>query len=190
MEKTILTAAVFVFSKKGFHRATMDEIALVADVSKGTLYNYFDNKSKLFETVVVEGVKDLKEDINRTIEKCKDTDANIVAVVLRRNIEYYLQFQELTHIVINEISNGIDEDTLKNIAMAKEEYFSFLSEILSKNIREEGGKIHDFNLITSGIMGMIDGMLRYYLRNNLLNSTIDWETMIGHVTHMINKVLY
>lgn len=43
----ILMGAAQVFSKKGFHRATTKEIAEAADVSEGTIYNYFDNKREL-----------------------------------------------------------------------------------------------------------------------------------------------
>jgi AcrR family transcriptional regulator len=43
----ILDAAASVFAKKGYHRATTKEIASVAGVSEGTIYNYFDNKADL-----------------------------------------------------------------------------------------------------------------------------------------------
>jgi AcrR family transcriptional regulator len=43
----ILEAAQHVFSQKGYERATTREIAAAADVSEGTLYNYFDNKLDL-----------------------------------------------------------------------------------------------------------------------------------------------
>ena len=43
----ILDAATSVFAEKGYHRATTKEIASVAGVSEGTIYNYFDNKAGL-----------------------------------------------------------------------------------------------------------------------------------------------
>jgi AcrR family transcriptional regulator len=43
----ILDAAAQVFAEKGFHRATTKEIAEAADVSEGTIYNYFDAKADL-----------------------------------------------------------------------------------------------------------------------------------------------
>jgi TetR/AcrR family fatty acid metabolism transcriptional regulator len=43
----ILEAAAAVFARKGFHRATIREIAELADVADGTIYNYFDNKFDL-----------------------------------------------------------------------------------------------------------------------------------------------
>ena len=43
----ILEAAARVFGRKGFDRATTREIALEADVSEGTIYNYFASKTEL-----------------------------------------------------------------------------------------------------------------------------------------------
>jgi len=43
----ILMGAAQVFSEKGFHRATTKEIAQAAEVSTGTIYNYFNNKRDL-----------------------------------------------------------------------------------------------------------------------------------------------
>jgi len=52
-EKTLIAAGL-VFSKKGFYRATMDEIAQEAAVAKGTLYYNFSGKSRLFAATAIE----------------------------------------------------------------------------------------------------------------------------------------
>jgi AcrR family transcriptional regulator len=41
----ILDAATRVFAEKGFHRATIKEIAHVAGIADGTIYTYFDSKT-------------------------------------------------------------------------------------------------------------------------------------------------
>ena len=43
----ILEAAARLFAEKGFHRTTTRDIAEGADVSEGTLYNYFENKDEM-----------------------------------------------------------------------------------------------------------------------------------------------
>ena len=44
----ILDAALKVFSTKGYHNATVDDIAQQAGVSKGTCYQYFSGKEEMF----------------------------------------------------------------------------------------------------------------------------------------------
>lgn len=46
-EARILDAAESVFARKGFQSATIHEIAEVADVADGTIYNYFTDKADL-----------------------------------------------------------------------------------------------------------------------------------------------
>jgi AcrR family transcriptional regulator len=43
----ILDAATQVFAEKGFHRATIRDVAKAAGIADGTIYNYFENKTAL-----------------------------------------------------------------------------------------------------------------------------------------------
>ncbi len=59
----ILEAAEAVFAAKGYHGATTREIAQAADVSEGTLYNYFANKRDLFIGLMSRRTDELVESI-------------------------------------------------------------------------------------------------------------------------------
>ncbi len=48
----ILDAAAHLFAERGFHRTTTKDIAQAADVSEGSLYNYFDNKNDLLFSIL------------------------------------------------------------------------------------------------------------------------------------------
>ncbi len=52
----IIEAAEKVFFEKGFDRATMDEVAHEAELSKGTLYLYFKNKESLHFAIMQKGL--------------------------------------------------------------------------------------------------------------------------------------
>lgn len=52
MRNRVLQAALEVFAEKGYHEATMDEVAKVAQVSKGALYLYFPSKQALFASLL------------------------------------------------------------------------------------------------------------------------------------------
>lgn len=43
----ILEAAIRVFADRGFHRATIRDVAIAAGVADGTIYNVFENKTAL-----------------------------------------------------------------------------------------------------------------------------------------------
>lgn len=48
VQEKILTAASSLFSKKGYHETSMDDIVKESGFSKGAIYGYFDSKEDLF----------------------------------------------------------------------------------------------------------------------------------------------
>lgn len=52
----IIAAALHLFDEKGYAATRLDDVALRAGVSKGTIYLYFDSKEALFNAVVREGL--------------------------------------------------------------------------------------------------------------------------------------
>jgi AcrR family transcriptional regulator len=61
--KSILRAAQEVFFERGFHRATVDDVAGRAEVSKGTVYLYFESKETLLAHLLLEGLNELIEEL-------------------------------------------------------------------------------------------------------------------------------
>ncbi|MCG7519033.1 TetR/AcrR family transcriptional regulator [Ruegeria sp. Ofav3-42] len=71
----IIEAAVAEFQEKGFAAASMDRISAQAEVSKRTLYKYFESKENLFRSIVIElanrfaGVLDIRYEKGRDIRE-------------------------------------------------------------------------------------------------------------------------
>src|SRR3990172_4634377 len=59
----ILQAAREVFFTRGINHATVDEIAEQAEVSKGTVYLYFDTKETILAHLLLEGLQLLVDDL-------------------------------------------------------------------------------------------------------------------------------
>src|SRR5438270_14084196 len=49
---TLIDAAADVFAKRGFHFASLDEIAETAGFTRGAIYKNFENKEELFFAVI------------------------------------------------------------------------------------------------------------------------------------------
>ena len=50
----IVNAAMKLFSEKGFHNVSMQEIAAEAEFATGTIYNFFDSKEALYREIMNE----------------------------------------------------------------------------------------------------------------------------------------
>ena len=64
----ILGAALELFSKKGFHNVSMQEIAQKSEFAVGTLYKFFENKEDLYKALVIEQSNRFHTALAATIE--------------------------------------------------------------------------------------------------------------------------
>jgi AcrR family transcriptional regulator len=85
--KKLLSAARKVFSQKGYHKATLDEICKRASLGKGTVYQYFGNKKDLFLGIVDSFAAELGR---RTADAVEGIEDDIVR--LERAVSAYIQF--------------------------------------------------------------------------------------------------
>jgi len=93
----ILRAAKKTFFAKGYSKATMDEIALEAEVSKPTIYQYFDTKDELFFSLLIPVIEDIGNqvnDINLRLEALEyESGADVIRDIFK---VYYNCFEQDT----------------------------------------------------------------------------------------------
>ena len=68
----ILTTALKLFSSKGYHNVSMQEIARQAEFAVGTLYNFFKDKEDLYKALVLEQANKFHTELNRAIDSSVD----------------------------------------------------------------------------------------------------------------------
>ena len=78
-----------VFSQKGYHKATLDEVRRRANLGKGTIYHYFTDKKGLFMGLVDSLLAELGVSVQEAVGGIKDDVAR-----LRTAISAYVQFSE------------------------------------------------------------------------------------------------
>lgn len=103
-EKQILDVATEVFSKDGYARADVDEIAKLADLGKGTVYRYFKSKKGLFLSAVDRGLDKLKDAILEEVEKTDDPLGKIENAI-KAYFSFFEENRDLIGILIHEQSS-------------------------------------------------------------------------------------
>jgi len=80
--RAILAGALTVFARDGYTRASIDAISAEAGVSTRTIYNHFQDKAQLFETVIQESARRVAEAqiaiIDRYLRKVTDLEADLI----------------------------------------------------------------------------------------------------------------
>lgn len=79
-KNSIFESAIKVFSSNGYNGATMDDIALMAGVAKGTLYYHFKSKEEIFKYIVKEGMNKIRENVQESVDKEEDVISKLKAL--------------------------------------------------------------------------------------------------------------
>jgi TetR/AcrR family fatty acid metabolism transcriptional regulator len=97
----IVRSAVAVFARKGYHRATVDDIVRESGTSKGAVYHHFGNKEALFVALVDDFAARLAGAVAAAIEQSHGAVGKIEAG-LRAGLETFAAHRDLAHIILLE----------------------------------------------------------------------------------------
>ncbi len=106
----IIDAAMGVFSRHGYAKANIREIAKTAGISVGGVYLYFKNKEELYKSLINDRMRDFGSKIDMIAEQTKSATVAL-SNFLRLYIENALKHKEfiLLHIREHGFTFGMDE---------------------------------------------------------------------------------
>jgi AcrR family transcriptional regulator len=97
--KSIMQAALKIFSKKGYSPAVLDEVAQEAGIAKGTLYLYFKDKEDLFYSTLMSVIDNLAELLEKRISEDLDP-IEVLEMISLIQIQYFSQNREFFNIYL------------------------------------------------------------------------------------------
>lgn len=131
-KRKIFETSMKLFAKKGYDATSIEEITATVGVAKGTLYYHFSSKEEIFNFLVEEGMKLLKNSIDIKTSKATNTIDKLRAVVLIQ-IKIITKYEDFMTIVLSQIWGNEP----RNI-MCKNKVIEYIKTI--KLILEEGMK--------------------------------------------------
>lgn len=79
----ITSAALELFTERGYAATRLEDVAARAGISKGTLYLYFENKEQLFKAVVREGFVSPLKEMRELVERYEGPTFDLVEMLVR-----------------------------------------------------------------------------------------------------------
>ncbi len=170
-KERILDAALEVFSHKGFHPATMDEIAEKAGVGKGTLYRYFETKEKLFAELMRLRLDELERRVASSIDAHDDV-LTMISKYLRIYFEFFDLNQRLYRLIIQEqldlgkqAPNEYFHKVLRAVPNLKRKVYEGTQQGILKDV--------DFQTVFYGTMGFAHGVIQKWLARDCSYPLVD-----------------
>ena len=154
IKNKIIESAISTFSKYGYDKSRMEDIAKTAKLSKGTLYLYFKNKEELFNAISERNTNELKNQLSKLFQNSdNDLITSIQNFYEDINDQGYRMFFE----IISESSRN--KNLKKLLYKERKQILDIIIDYL--NILKEKGYIKkdiEITEIAYGFLSLYDGL--------------------------------
>lgn len=152
----ILDAATKLFAEKGFHHSTVGEIANLAGVGKGTVYEYFPSKKDVLRELLIVAIEyyfglfpskvagnlDLKEKLH---------------LMTSLHFQFFLEYRDLARVILYE-HRQMTEDLEPIMIQKEQERINYVAEILEEGLSRGEIRPVDCQLAARVISGALWNM--------------------------------
>ncbi len=156
VKEAIVNVARHIFSKFGFRKTTMDEIAVASRKGKSSIYYYFASKEEIFQAVVEKEALILKQELINAINEADSPAQKLKAHVLvrMRSMEKLANFY-----------SAIKDDYLSHLDFVEkirkkydQEEIQMMENILKEGVQNNIFEINDTALAAIAIVTALKGM--------------------------------
>jgi len=158
--EAIIESATALFHKVGFTRATTDEIAAGAGITKRTLYRYMRSKEEILLAIHEQFLQTLLKPIDlqgTPRERFTALVRNYVDTVTRDRDEIRVFFEERKH---------LSEGSSQRVVDLRDEHEASFRETLREGIRADEFRELDVRLATNVVLGTVAGLYEWYRADN------------------------
>jgi|SRR5690348_3872898 len=182
----LLSAAVRVFARKGYHTCRVSDIADEAGVSHGLVYHYFASKDEVLETIFRENWGPIGEAILQ-IGGTDDSAAEQLRKVASLVLHAWRRDPETVRVLVREISRSpVLQERIGEFQTA----FDALEAMIERG--QERGELDaalDPRFATYAMWGMLDEVLTGWVLGRLPGADDDVDRAEATVTAMLRRAL-
>lgn len=187
-KESILSVADKLFSRFGFHKTSMDEIAKIARKAKGSLYYHFASKEELFKEVVSIEMINLKNQLSSIVNNPDLTSSEKVKKYLVTRMEVLnsaANYHETLKADFFEHFHFIDDLRTELDVWEKE---SLKKIILQGAEKGEFALIGDIDVLLDVFIMVIKGLeIPFFLQNKYEKYAPHFDTLIEILTKGLSQ---
>lgn len=185
VKEKIVNAALMTFSKYGYDRTRMDDVAEAAKVSKGRLYLYFKNKEELFYAISERNIAELKQQLSTLFtgkENLKSGSEN-----------FYENFHSKNTTDLEKVFFEIIAESSRNLKLRKMLYeqrikifdvvIEYLNSQMQRGLIKKGTNT---KAIASGLVSLYNGLSLSRVLG--INETLNKQTWLDTVRAIFSAI--
>ncbi len=144
-EQQILKAAEKVFAKKGFQKATIQEIAEESELAVGTIYNFFSSKESLYSKIIMTRLTEMRQEVLNKTQEIADVKKRLKTMLLvqsgfiEKNKDFFIIFLRDR----NRFPWSLAKDLGEEVAKRYQHHLETLQAIFKEGIQKGTFRNHD-----------------------------------------------
>ena len=153
--ESILKIAQEIFSKYGYKKTTLDDIANAVRKGKSSLYYYFSSKEDLFQAVIQKEVDILRKELEIVVNRNTDPVDKLRDYILTK----LTTFRSMANFY-NALENDVTAiEFIENVkSRHRQEEIRMIKRILIEGVRKNIFEVYDLTLAAIGITTAIKGL--------------------------------
>lgn len=177
----IIEAAAKSFSEHGFKGTTMDSVARIAKVGKGTVYVFFKNKEELFAEIVNRHIKQMVSVADEAFQEelpIHENIQNVIKAILDYRKNHSLQIK-----IIQEANAYKTFEVMEMMKKIDHDIIQYLTKLIKQQI-DKGEEIKQD-----------PELLAFLLFRTYTLLTVEWEKehdslQSGEITQVLQRLVY
>ncbi len=173
-KRMILDIATGIFSRYGYAKTSLDEIARQARIAKGTVYYYFPNKEELFISVVTEQAKGFIETMQSRLKEVEGFE-NKLRFFMQTPIKYICDEMPIWLEGLKSIPFNYKEHFEKYRNLHRETMLRMLIDIIRQGVAE--GMVSD-RISSERLCEVLND---WFLLGDLSVMVVDFEGLLRRI---------
>ncbi|NTU73894.1 TetR/AcrR family transcriptional regulator [Candidatus Roizmanbacteria bacterium] len=128
----ILKAAEKIFARDGFSTASIDDIAALAGIAKGTVYYHFKSKDELFFEIVDKGIDQLAERIQQKLKEDELLNKSPLYTLVEAQFLFFKERKDFCKVLFSELWR-LKTKWRRDIYILKAKYHQIVLDIIGKS---------------------------------------------------------
>jgi AcrR family transcriptional regulator len=163
----ILKAARRLFFEKGFRIVTVDSIAKRAELSKGSIYLYFNSKEEIYTHILLNDIDKFHKNLTQLFKNDRSA-AEALLDMASIYVDFFLSDRELFRILMTFMLHtnhmNLPEDLNENIIKTTNKTINIIEQIFQYGIeRGEFPATNNLSKNRNAIWGLLNGIISLHL---------------------------
>lgn len=177
--EAVLRAAVAAFNARGFHSASLDDVAASLHISKPTIYHYLGNKEQVLLECVTRGLEMLQEAADAA-ERESGTGLDRLRSFLRRYAE--INMDDFGRCVIRTGEEMLSADGARRFRELKSRIDQAMRSLIEEAVADGSIEPTDVRLLAFTLAGALNWPARWHRPDGPLTAEAISSTMVDLLT--------